>query len=57
MADRGAEVQLLPAVNDAFGGVIVEMKTPMDASAFLRSLRASMDNWRQQVCSMKKGWK
>lgn len=51
MADKGVEVELLTAVNDAYGGVIVEMKSPMDASAFTRSLRASMAIWRQQGVS------
>ena len=42
-------VELLSAVDDDHGGVIIEMKAPMDAGAFVSSLRASLANWRQQV--------
>lgn len=49
LTDQREEVELLPAVNDYYGGVIVEMKAPMDSSAFVSSLRASISNWRKQV--------
>lgn len=48
MADRGEEVELLTAVNDDYGGAVVEMKAPIEASVFIRSLKASIANWRQQ---------
>lgn len=43
------EVALLSAVDDDHGGVIVELKEPMDPAAFHTSLRASISNWRKQV--------
>lgn len=48
MADKAEEVEHLTAVNDNHGGVIIELKAPMDPRAFTRSLRASISNWRQQ---------
>ncbi|XP_041023174.1 nudix hydrolase 2-like [Juglans microcarpa x Juglans regia] len=45
------ESSLLTAVNDEFGGVIVEMapqQHPMDAAAFGSVLRASIYHWREQ---------
>lgn len=42
-------VELLSAEDDDHGGVIIEMKVPVDAGAFVSSLRASLENWRQQV--------
>ncbi|WOK92032.1 nudix hydrolase 2 isoform X4 [Canna indica] len=47
LAHQG-EVTLLPATNDNHGGVIVEMKDPMDSGTFISSLRASLEVWRQQ---------
>ncbi|XP_039130080.1 nudix hydrolase 10-like isoform X2 [Dioscorea cayenensis subsp. rotundata] len=41
-------VELLSAEDDDHGGVIIEMKVPVDAGAFVSSLRASLENWRQQ---------
>lgn len=44
------ESGLLTAVNDEFGGVLVEMpQQPMDATVFATVLEASISNWRQQV--------
>ncbi|XP_064961652.1 nudix hydrolase 2 isoform X3 [Musa acuminata AAA Group] len=43
------EVALLSAVDDDHGGVIVELKEPMDPAAFHTSLRASISNWKKQV--------
>eukprot|EP00262_Sarcandra_glabra_P009245 TRINITY_DN2333_c0_g3_i1.p1 TRINITY_DN2333_c0_g3~~TRINITY_DN2333_c0_g3_i1.p1 ORF type:complete len:250 (+),score=50.53 TRINITY_DN2333_c0_g3_i1:71-820(+) len=47
-SDNGEEVELLSAVEDTHGGVIVEMKTPMDYGAFVSSLKASISQWREQ---------
>ncbi|XVE80541.1 hypothetical protein DITRI_Ditri14bG0148400 [Diplodiscus trichospermus] len=40
--------ELLPAINDDHGGVIVEMKETMDSETFLTVLRASILQWKQQ---------
>ncbi|XP_017979267.1 PREDICTED: nudix hydrolase 2 isoform X3 [Theobroma cacao] len=42
------EFKQLNAVNDRYGGVIVEMSEPMDPAAFASSLRASIAQWRHQ---------
>lgn len=47
--DEREEVGLLDAVDDIHGGVIVELKGPMDCKTFVSSLRASLSHWRQQV--------
>ncbi|KAM7495650.1 hypothetical protein LguiB_030259 [Lonicera macranthoides] len=44
----GQKVQLLSAINDDFGGVIVEMNEHMDSNVFLTMLRASMSQWKLQ---------
>lgn len=50
VAENGGQmVQLLSAINDDFGGVIVEMKEHMDSNVFLTMLRASMSQWKLQV--------
>ncbi|KAH7546935.1 hypothetical protein FEM48_Zijuj01G0253500 [Ziziphus jujuba var. spinosa] len=41
-------VEILPAINDDHGGVIVEMKESMDSQTFLVLLRASIGQWREQ---------
>ncbi|XP_048446290.1 nudix hydrolase 10 isoform X2 [Pyrus x bretschneideri] len=41
-------VELLPAINDAHGGVIVDMKDAMDPQDFLTLLRASISQWREE---------
>ncbi|GMH05814.1 hypothetical protein Nepgr_007654 [Nepenthes gracilis] len=41
-------IELLSAKNDNYGGVLVEMKEPMDSEIFLSMLGASMSQWRQQ---------
>ncbi|XP_039125553.1 nudix hydrolase 2-like isoform X1 [Dioscorea cayenensis subsp. rotundata] len=46
--DEREEVGLLDAVDDIHGGVIVELKGPMDCKTFVSSLRASLSHWRQQ---------
>lgn len=43
--------ELLPFVDDDYGGVIVEMKTPMDTKSFVAALRYSFEQWRSQVCA------
>ncbi|KAJ1703665.1 hypothetical protein LUZ63_003444 [Rhynchospora breviuscula] len=48
LPEQGHEVELLNFVNDAYGGVIVEMKVPMDPTAFASSLRASISSWRKK---------
>lgn len=51
MIENGVEkVQLLPAMNDKYGGVIVELKEQhLDSNVFLIRLRASMSLWKLQV--------
>ncbi|XP_074563212.1 nudix hydrolase 2-like [Curcuma longa] len=46
--DNDEDVALLTAVNDEHGGVIVEIKDPMDPTDFSTSLRSSLINWRKQ---------
>ena len=48
-AENGSSELILSAKNDAHGGVIVEMKDPMDSQAFVTLLRASLLKWKQQV--------
>ncbi|KAK9939764.1 hypothetical protein M0R45_016453 [Rubus argutus] len=49
VCENGTEhVELLPATNDAHGGVIVEMREAMDPRAFLTLLKASISQWRQE---------
>ncbi|XP_019263586.1 PREDICTED: nudix hydrolase 10-like isoform X1 [Nicotiana attenuata] len=40
---------MLPSVNDEHGGVIVELKDPMDTNVFRFMLKASMKQWKLQV--------
>lgn len=40
--------EVLPFVDDDYGGVIVEMKTPMDTKNFVAALRDSFEQWRLQ---------
>lgn len=46
--DGSQRVELLSALNDNYGGVIVEMKESMDSLAFITLLRASILEWRRQ---------
>ncbi|KAK1310862.1 Nudix hydrolase 2 [Acorus calamus] len=48
LTEDGEEIEFLPGVDDRYGGVIVEMKAPMDSVTFVSALRASLSNWRQQ---------
>ncbi|KAL2332829.1 hypothetical protein Fmac_014042 [Flemingia macrophylla] len=41
-------VKILPATNDAHGGVIVELKEAMDSEVFATLLRSSLLHWKQQ---------
>lgn len=42
--------RILEAINDDYGGVVVEMTNePMDAHIFVSLLRASLSHWRQLV--------
>ncbi|XVE96679.1 hypothetical protein REPUB_Repub02eG0243200 [Reevesia pubescens] len=40
--------ELLPAINDDHGGVIVEMEEHVDSDTFVTMLRASILQWKQQ---------
>ncbi|KAL4311895.1 hypothetical protein GQ457_01G043670 [Hibiscus cannabinus] len=42
------DFKLLNAVNDRYGGVIVEVTRPMDSALFASLLRASIARWRHQ---------
>ncbi|GFZ12359.1 MutT/nudix family protein [Actinidia rufa] len=42
------KIKLLDASDDAYGGVIVDMKEPMDSEVFASLLGASTSQWRQQ---------
>ncbi|KAI4371179.1 hypothetical protein MLD38_019445 [Melastoma candidum] len=46
--NRVQGMKLLSGKEDYYGGVIVEMDEPMEPSAFLSILRASISNWRVQ---------
>ncbi|KAL8138193.1 hypothetical protein V2J09_004194 [Rumex salicifolius] len=51
MADKVVSddgVELLSAINDVHGGVIVEMRDPMDSKVFQTMLKASMLKWIQE---------
>ncbi|XP_027331531.1 nudix hydrolase 2-like [Abrus precatorius] len=41
-------VELLSAVDDDYGGVVLSVKQPMDSTLFSSKLEAYMSNWRQQ---------
>ncbi|KAJ6737177.1 NUDIX HYDROLASE 2 [Salix viminalis] len=47
-ADKIQQIGLLYAVNDKYGGVMVDMKEPMDSHIYVPLLRASISQWRQQ---------
>lgn len=50
VAENGfRKAELLSAVNDEHGGVIVELKEHMDPNVFLTLLRASILQWKLQV--------
>ncbi|KAK9673741.1 hypothetical protein RND81_12G186000 [Saponaria officinalis] len=41
-------IQLLPAINDDHGGVIVKLTETMDSDVFRGALRASMSQWKNE---------
>ncbi|KAK7289587.1 hypothetical protein RIF29_03335 [Crotalaria pallida] len=41
-------VKILPSTNDAHGGVIIDLKEPMDSEVFATLLRSSLLQWKQQ---------
>ncbi|XP_022136268.1 nudix hydrolase 2-like isoform X2 [Momordica charantia] len=45
--DNIEQLELLSGVHDHYGGVIVEMKDPIDPKEFGSLLRASLSQWRQ----------
>lgn len=49
MSENSREIEPLPFVNDKHGGVIIEMKTPMDPGVFSAYLKAALAKWREQV--------
>lgn len=42
-------IDILDAVEDQHGGVIVNMEKPMESMLFSSLLQASISHWRQQV--------
>ncbi|KAA8531841.1 hypothetical protein F0562_006442 [Nyssa sinensis] len=46
------QTELLDASNDAYGGVIVDMKEHVDPNVFVTLLRASMSQWAQQIVDL-----
>ncbi|XP_042479033.1 nudix hydrolase 2-like [Macadamia integrifolia] len=49
VSENGAQsAELFHGVEDDFGGVIVDLKDPMDSEVFVASLRASISKWRQE---------
>ena len=42
-------IKLLSSIEDAYGGVTVEMKEPMDSKLFASTLGSSLSYWIQQV--------
>lgn len=50
LCENGFEcVEILPATNDAHGGVIVDLKDRMDPEVFASLLKSSLSNWKKQV--------
>lgn len=43
------EFKLLNAVNDRYGGVVMEVTEPIDSALFSSIIRASISQWRHQV--------
>lgn len=53
LCENGFEcAEILPATNDAHGGVIVDLKEPMDSEDFATLLKSSLLQWKQQVLIM-----
>lgn len=50
LGENGFEYgEILPAIDDSHGGVIVEMKKAMSPEAFVKLLRDSLLQWKHQV--------
>lgn len=50
LCENGFEcVEILPATNDAHGGVIVDLKESMDSQDFAALLKSSLLQWTKQV--------
>jgi len=47
--DQAQQIKLLTSTDDYYGGVTVELDHPMDSSAFIPVLRASVSHWKQLV--------
>ncbi|KAL9320731.1 hypothetical protein ACSQ67_012570 [Phaseolus vulgaris] len=45
--DQAQQIKLLTSTDDYYGGVTVELDHPMDSSAFIPVLRASVSHWKQ----------
>lgn len=43
---EGQNIEMLNAVEDKFGGVVINVKDPIDSMLFPSLLEASMSNWR-----------
>ncbi|CAN6448403.1 unnamed protein product [Victoria cruziana] len=48
LASLPIDVEILSGVEDKYDGITVEIKEPVDVTAFAASLKASISNWRQQ---------
>ncbi|KAH1062826.1 hypothetical protein AAZX31_02G282700 [Glycine max] len=42
------DFEILPATDDAHGGVIIDLKEPMDSEIFVTLLRTSLSQWKKQ---------
>lgn len=49
LSNNGAAVNLLDAIQDSYDGVTINMVASMEPEAFVFCLRASIQEWRQQV--------
>ncbi|KAL3643068.1 hypothetical protein CASFOL_013883 [Castilleja foliolosa] len=48
LENRSYDVRVLPSVDDEHGGVMVEIKEPMDPNNFNMLLRCSLSHWKMQ---------
>lgn len=49
LSNNGVAVNLLDAIQDGYDGVTINMEASMEPEAFVCCLRASIQEWRQQV--------
>lgn len=49
LMDQTKDAEVLPSYEDEHGGIIVEMKEPMDPNDFALMLRYSLSQWKLQV--------